>query len=636
MTSVRDLGYVAWKDPRAWMEQMRGSRWQARITEENTKFQKAVQAAAASREEVEAVLTSFEAAQEEDDAGRALIIEVGTTKLSVVPRPGSMWQWRLDSPADAGGKAHLVGDLDIATGGWIYSTVDVGGGAQTYQLVAQHRDRKVWSRRGFGQQLALLGGRIYALEETAPLQFTRLVSLDARTGNDRRVLYEEKNPSVTLTLVRGENECLFLLGENAGVQQLWHVKGGRVVRLSAEASVFVPIGYAGGRLEPCYLTRLHGLDGPWVAHGEPLSQWKLPLDLEGYGIDLINLRSGILVARSFGTRSISVCGRRRPARWLHTFIGEVETNPWSRWRGTLGSGGSMAACIEVPGATPTRVNIFADRKMVLEPPMSIYGSHRMLGRTPSRDGTAVPWIACWNGERGPPRRLLVVAYGAYGIPTSLTMTRWKPYLERGWAVGVALIRGGGDATERWAEDGRREGKERGVEDLIACVKGLQDWFRIPAKQTVFFGRSAGGYVVGAAVARHPGGDLVGSVYTEVPYVDVLRTSTNPSLPLTAFEYYEFGNPRANINQLETMLSLSPIEALGEKGAPGVFVLCRTAMRDKQVYAYESLKWVDALRKRGGKEKLLAVTEQQGHFAYGGQAVIERTEDLLLILENLEK
>jgi fermentation-respiration switch protein FrsA (DUF1100 family) len=456
------------------------------------------------------------------------------------------------------------------------------------------------------------------------------VSLDARTGGDRRVLYEEKNPSVALSLVRGENECLFLLGENAGVQQLWYIKGGRVVRLSPEASVFVPVGYAGGRAEPCYLTRSHGLDGQWVAHGEPLVAWKLPVDLGDFGLDFVNLRSGILIYRNFGTRTISLCGRRKTARWLQSFIGEVEVNPWSQWRGSLGTGGCLEARLIVPGVSPTRVKIFADKNLEIQAAASIYGSHRMLGRTASRDGVNVPWIACWNKQRGPPRRLLVIAYGAYGISTSLLMTRWKPYLERGWAIGVAMIRGGGDSTERWAEDGRREHKAVGVDDLVACVRGLQAWFRIPAKETVLYGRSAGGYVVGAALARYPRGDLVGTVYTEVPYVDVLRTSTNPKLPLTAFEYYEFGNPRARIEQMEALLDLSPIEALNEHGAPGVFVLCRTATRDKQVYAYEAAKWMDALRKGGGKEKLLAITAQQGHFAYGDQAIIEKTEDFLLI------
>ena len=633
MAAVRDLGYVAWKDPRAWMEAMRGPRWQELILRENAAFQRAVRYTGANQEEIEAILTSFQAAQEEEDAGQRLLVEAGTTRLSVVPRAGGLWEWRWELRQAEGtepSKANLVGDLDVATGGWVYSTVDVGGGSQSYQIIAQQRDRRVWTRRGVGQQLALLAGRLYALEETAPLQFTRLVSLDARTGDDRRVLYEEKNPSIALSLVRGENECLFLLGDNAGVQQLWHIRGGRVVRLSPDAAVFIPIGYAGSRGDPCYFTRSHGLDGDWVAHGEPLASWKVPADLGIYGIDLVNLRSGILVSRNFGTRTLSLCGRRKSARWLQTFIGELEVNPWSKWRGDLGSGGCLEAQLIVPGVSPTRVKIYADKNLEVQAPAVVYGSHRMLGRTPSRDGVDIPWVACWNKARGPPRRLLVSVYGAYGISTSLSMTRWKPYLERGWAVGLAMIRGGGDSTERWAEDGRRDGKAVGVDDLVACIRGLQSWFRIPAKETVLYGRSAGGYVVGAALARYPRGDLVGTVYTEVPYVDVLRTSTNPKLPLTAFEYYEFGNPKEHVEDMESLLKLSPIEALSERGAPGVFVLCRTATRDKQVYAYEAVKWIDALRKGGGKEKLLAITEAQGHFAYGEQAIIEKTEDFLLI------
>jgi oligopeptidase B len=156
-----------------------------------------------------------------------------------------------------------------------------------------------------------------------------------------------------------------------------------------------------------------------------------------------------------------------------------------------------------------------------------------------------------------------------------------------------------------------------------------------AKDTVVFGRSAGGYLVGAAVVRHPMGDLFGGAYVEVPYVDVLRTASNPSLPLTAFEYLEFGDPARRVADFEFLLRHSPISGLGAEGAPGVRVLCRTALNDKQVYAYESAKWVDALRgSGGGADKLLAITAGQGHFVKGHQRDIERAEDFLLLTKNL--
>jgi hypothetical protein len=101
--------------------------------------------------------------------------------------------------------------------------------------------------------------------------------------------------------------------------------------------------------------------------------------------------------------------------------------------------------------------------------------------------------------------------------------------------------------------------------------------------------------VGAIVSRYPHGQLVGAAFTEVPYVDVLRTSSNPDLPLTVGEYKEFGNPRENILNGKELLSVSPINTLHSEGAPGVFVMSHVGLLDRQVYAYESFKWIQRLR-----------------------------------------
>ena len=163
---------------------------------------------------------------------------------------------------------------------------------------------------------------------------------------------------------------------------------------------------------------------------------------------------------------------------------------------------------------------------------------------------------------------------------------------------------------------------------------------MPAERTVLFGRSAGGYLVGATVVRNPNGALFGHVYTEVPYVDVLRTASNPTLPLTEYEYLEFGNPAYSLLDFEVMLRLGPITGLGKEGAPGVSVLCRTAENDTQVYPYEAVKWMDALRGHGVKgdsdtnQKLLAISGGQGHFTRGERLYTERAEDYILLCRNI--
>jgi oligopeptidase B len=168
---------------------------------------------------------------------------------------------------------------------------------------------------------------------------------------------------------------------------------------------------------------------------------------------------------------------------------------------------------------------------------------------------------------------------------------------------------------------------------------MQEVVGMGAEQTLLFGRSAGGYLVGSAIVRHPRGELFRGAYVEVPYVDVLRTAGNPDLPLTAYEYREFGDPAHRLEDFSFLLRHAPISGLGPDGAPGVTVLCRTSLNDRQVYAYESAKWVDALRGErrrvgGARPKWLAFQAGEGHFIGGVQQAIQRAEDFLLVMKNM--
>jgi oligopeptidase B len=141
-------------------------------------------------------------------------------------------------------------------------------------------------------------------------------------------------------------------------------------------------------------------------------------------------------------------------------------------------------------------------------------------------------------------------------------------------------------------------------------------------------------LVGATVGRHTEGDLFGFAYTEVPYVDVLRTTTNPKLPLTKLEYEEFGHPAKKLQNFGALLHLSPVDLVPDSGVPRIFVLSRTALLDLEVLAYESMKWIRKLRgpTEIGKDqpKLLAITAGEGHFAKGPTALRQRAEDLAIL------
>jgi oligopeptidase B len=202
-----------------------------------------------------------------------------------------------------------------------------------------------------------------------------------------------------------------------------------------------------------------------------------------------------------------------------------------------------------------------------------------------------------------------------------------------------MVRGGGDCGEQWAEDARRDKKYKSIEDIESVIRYAQDTLHLSAEQTCLYGRSAGGYIVGAVCAHHRMGDLIGAAYAEVPYVDILRTTTNPKLPLTILEYDEFGNPAEKLEDLRTILRLSPVDALPPEGAPGIFVIATTSTNDREVLPYESVKWILKLRgfpeKVSGQLKLLRILDGQGHFVKGEDAFQQKAEDFLLLQTYLQ-
>jgi oligopeptidase B len=252
----------------------------------------------------------------------------------------------------------------------------------------------------------------------------------------------------------------------------------------------------------------------------------------------------------------------------------------------------------------------------------------------SKDGTNVPYIII-RGNR-PIRGLFVIGYGAYGLPTHINTERWLPLLRRGYTLCYALVRGGGDHDDAWAEAARRDHKVKSVEDFEAVIQSAQKKTDVNPENTMIYGRSAGGYLVGATLARNATGNLFGSLYTEVPYLDVLSTTSNPTLPLTQLEYEEFGDPLHKKKDRAAILRLSPVNTIPESGAPAIFVLCRTGLNDKEVFAYESVKWITRLREIEGKPKLLAISEGEGHFVSGRSSFRERAEDLALLLSSVAR
>jgi len=247
--------------------------------------------------------------------------------------------------------------------------------------------------------------------------------------------------------------------------------------------------------------------------------------------------------------------------------------------------------------------------------------------------TKAPTFVVFNNNRGlqGPRGLLVTAYSAYGMTTKVgtLVKRWLPLLKAGWAIASVALPGSGDADLAWRRAGQRENRFEAIQIFIEAIKDLQEEFSLTPNQTALYGRSAGGLLVTAAVGQAPG--LVGAIYVESPYVDILRTISNPFYSLSKLETKEFGIG-SNPTDVIATGRWSPMERIPAEGYPDLFVVARTDKADLEVYPYEVLKYIRRVRghssvKSKDQKKLIFVSESKGHFTTDQKT---RAEDLALL------
>ncbi|GBF06908.1 oligopeptidase b, ptrB [Deinococcus aerius] len=210
------------------------------------------------------------------------------------------------------------------------------------------------------------------------------------------------------------------------------------------------------------------------------------------------------------------------------------------------------------------------------------------------------WAAAGDGERVPvslvrrkdtalPAPTLLYAYGSYGIPTDPEFRSTRlPLLDRGWVWAIAHIRGGSELGRRWYEAGRLAYKMNTFTDFIAAAEHLKA--SGVATDLVAMGRSAGGLLMGAVVNLRP--DLFRAAFVGVPFVDVLSTMLDESIPLTTGEYDEWGNPNEP-GAYATMREYSPYDNLKAGVYPHLFV--STGLNDPRVAYWEPAKYAARLR-----------------------------------------
>ena len=236
----------------------------------------------------------------------------------------------------------------------------------------------------------------------------------------------------------------------------------------------------------------------------------------------------------------------------------------------------------------------------------------------ARDGMQVPVSLVYKKgfQKDGKQPLLLYGYGSYGISLDpyFSVARLS-LLDRGFAFAIAHIRGGEDLGRAWYEDGKLLKKKNTFFDFIDCAEYLtaQNYC---SKETLFaMGGSAGGLLMGAVANLRP--DLWKGIVAAVPFVDVVTTMLDDSIPLTTFEYDEWGNPSEKA-YYDYMLSYSPYDNVEAKDYPAMLVV--TGFHDSQVQYWEPAKWVAKLRymKTDTNPLLFYTNMSSGHSGASGR------------------
>ena len=248
---------------------------------------------------------------------------------------------------------------------------------------------------------------------------------------------------------------------------------------------------------------------------------------------------------------------------------------------------------------------------------SLYQSARIWAK--AADGVMVPISLVYKTELFNPdgkNPLLLYSYGSYGFSSEAYFSSSRlSLLNRGFVFAIAHIRGGEDLGRHWYEDGKMLKKRNTFTDFIACAEHLiQESYTSP-EHLYAMGGSAGGLLMGAVMNMRP--DLFKGMIASVPFVDVVTTMLDESIPLTTGEFQEWGNPKDQ-EYYDYMLSYSPYDNIEKKNYPNLLVT--SGLHDSQVQYWEPTKWVAKLRELKTDQNLLLLhtNMEAGHGGASGR------------------
>lgn len=256
---------------------------------------------------------------------------------------------------------------------------------------------------------------------------------------------------------------------------------------------------------------------------------------------------------------------------------------------------------------------FIRQKPVPNYDSSLYTTERQYA--PSNDGTNVPMSIVYRKDmfnKDGTNKLYLYGYGSYGHTVDPTfMSTIIPLLDRGFVYVISHVRGGSFLGFKWYEDGKMEKKINTFHDFNSCAEYLIQEKYTFDKGITIEGRSAGGLLVGAAMTMRP--DLYNTVIAGVPFVDVMNTMCDPTIPLTIPEWEQWGNPNQK-KYYDLMLQYSPYDNISDNSYPNILAL--GGLNDPRVAYWEPAKFVAKLRHHNNSKNnmiLLKTELEQGHF-----------------------
>ncbi|MBN2346933.1 MAG: S9 family peptidase, partial [Candidatus Aminicenantes bacterium] len=255
----------------------------------------------------------------------------------------------------------------------------------------------------------------------------------------------------------------------------------------------------------------------------------------------------------------------------------------------------------------------------------LYASERLMA--PGYDGTPIPVSLVYRRDtaKGAGTPLLLYGYGSYGASMGPAFSTVRlSLLDRGFIYAIAHVRGGQELGRKWYDDGKLFKKMNTFTDFISCAEHLVRRGYTSPEKLFASGGSAGGLLMGAVANLRP--DLFRGIVAAVPFVDVVTTMLDSSIPLTTSEYDEWGDPN-RAECYEYMLSYSPYDNVRAKDYPALLVT--TGLHDSQVQYFEPAKWVARLRavKTDGNLLLLRTNMEAGHGGASGR--FRRLEEIAI-------